>query len=209
MPWVQVPHLRPKMPDDWWYRGGYNHHQYRGAGYEVPKKWENVIVKEKPVLDVACGGRMFYFDKNDPRVLFCDNRTVDTTLCDGRHFSVMPDRQCDFTNLPFEDQSFRLVVFDPPHLLYSHKKEATTPHKAPTGYQHIKYGSLEGNWKETLRKGFSECFRVLEHDGVLIFKWNETDIPVKEILSLTPEKPLFGNRSGKASKTHWLCFLKK
>ena len=22
----------------------------------------------KPILDVACGGKMFYFDKNDPRV---------------------------------------------------------------------------------------------------------------------------------------------
>ena len=30
--------------------------------------------KQKPILDVACGGKMFYFDKNDPRVLFCDKR---------------------------------------------------------------------------------------------------------------------------------------
>ena len=28
----------------------------------------------KPILDVACGGKMFYFDKNDERVLFCDKR---------------------------------------------------------------------------------------------------------------------------------------
>lgn len=45
----------------------------------------------KPILDACCGGKMFYFDKNDPRVLFQDIRTVDTHLCDGRHFEVKPD----------------------------------------------------------------------------------------------------------------------
>ena len=38
----------------------------------------------KPILDACCGGKMFYFDKNDPRVLFQDIRVIDTTLCDGR-----------------------------------------------------------------------------------------------------------------------------
>lgn len=154
---------------------------------------------DKQVIDVACGGKMFYFDKDDPRVLFCDSRTVDTELCDGRRFIVAPDIQCDFTALPFENDAFKLVVFDPPHLLRNAE---------PTGYQHIKYGSLQNGWKEMLSKGFSECFRVLKLGGILIFKWNETDIPVKEILKLTDEKPLFGNRSGKASKTHWICFMK-
>ena len=31
---------------------------------------------EKPILDVACGSKMFWFDKNNPHVEFCDNRTV-------------------------------------------------------------------------------------------------------------------------------------
>lgn len=80
--------------------------------------------------------------------------------------------------------------------------------KKPTGYQQIKYGALYSDWRDMLRKGFAECLRVLESNGVLIFKWNETDIPVREILQLTPQKPLFGNRSGKLSKTHWICFIK-
>lgn len=33
----------------------------------------------KPILDACCGGKMFYFDKNDPRVLFQDIREVKTT----------------------------------------------------------------------------------------------------------------------------------
>lgn len=125
-----------------------------------------------------------------------------------------PDIECDFTRLPFEDGSFKLVVFDPPHLLRNTGKSkmadmygSLNERATPTGYQQIKYGALYSDWKDMLQRGFSECFRVLEPGGVLIFKWNETDIPVKEILKLTPVKPLFGNRSGKYSKTHWICFM--
>lgn len=72
----------------------------------------------------------------------------------------------------------------------------------------IKYGFLAKNWKNILSKGFKECFRVLKPGGFLIFKWNETDIKVSEILKLTPEKPVFGHISGKRSNTHWICFMK-
>ena len=71
-----------------------------------------------------------------------------------------------------------------------------------------KYGTLEGDWREMLRKGFAECFRVLKHEGTLIFKWNEDEVPVTEILKLTPERPLVGNRYGKHFKSHWIVYLK-
>ena len=72
-----------------------------------------------PILDTCCGGKMFYFDKHDDRVLFQDIRKMKTTLCDGRYFEVNPDVQADFTDMPYPDNSFRMVVFDPPHLLRS------------------------------------------------------------------------------------------
>ena len=72
----------------------------------------------------------------------------------------------------------------------------------------LKYGTLKGDWREELRRGFAECFRVLRTDGVLIFKWCEDEIPVSQILALTPERPLFGHRSGKQQKTHWVAFMK-
>ena len=171
---------------------------------------------EKLILDPCCGSRMFYFDKNDSRVLFCDNRTVDTELCDGRHFEVKPNKVCDFTKLPFEDGYFHLVVFDPPHLLRNkgNNKQAISygslgEKDVPSGYQMIKYGALYSDWQDMLKKGFAECFRVLEPHGILVFKWSEVDIQVKTVLSLTPEKPIFGNRSGKRSNTHWICFMKE
>jgi len=33
-------------------------------------------------------------------------------------------------------------------------------------------------------------------------------VPVNDVLACTEHRPLFGQRSGKASKTHWLTFLK-
>ena len=72
----------------------------------------------------------------------------------------------------------------------------------------MKYGLLFDGWREMLRAGFAECFRVLCPLGTLIFKWCEVEISVADVLALTPEKPLYGHRSGKQSKTHWIAFLK-
>lgn len=153
----------------------------------------------KKVLDVCCGSRMFWFDKNDDRSLFNDIRSESHILCDGRSLDIKPDTTQDFSDMnQFKDDSFSLVVFDPPHL----------ERIGDDAWMRKKYGRLDGDWREMIRKGFSECFRVLKNDGVLIFKWNETQIKVSEILKLTENKPLFGHRSGKASNTHWIAFIK-
>lgn len=150
----------------------------------------------KTILDVACGGRMFYFDKKDPRVLFCDGRKIKTTLCDGRKFEIDPDHIVDFRELPFENESFKTVIFDPPHLIRGGAKSWLV----------IKYGLLSQNWQEDLSRGFAECFRVLERGGVLIFKWSDIQIPLKDILKLTPQKPVMGS---KQNKTYFLVFIKE
>ena len=49
---------------------------------------------------------------------------------------------------------------------------------------------------------------MLEPEGVLVFKWNETQVKLREVLALTPEKPLFGQVSGRGGLTHWLVFMK-
>ena len=148
---------------------------------------------------------MFYFDKNDPRVLFQDIRQVETTLKDRnlwRTFEVKPDVVGDFMSMQYADATFRMVVFDPPHLKYTGSK------KEAQNWQMVKYGWLPAHgWQDVLRRGFAECFRVLQPGGFLIFKWNETDIKVSEILKLTPHKPVFGHISGKRANTHWICFM--
>lgn len=154
--------------------------------------------ENKNILDVCCGSRMFWFDKEHPDVLFSDIRNEEDILCDGRKLEVKPDVIADFRNLPFEDNKFKLVVFDPPHL----NKLGNSSWMAK------KYGVLGFDWRSDIKQGFSECFRVLEPKGVLIFKWNEAQIKVSEVLNLTEEKPLFGHRTAKSGKTIWLAFMK-
>lgn len=143
---------------------------------------------------------MFWFDKKNPDVLFLDKREVSPrVMSNGATFSVAPDEVRDFRDLGLPDESYSLVVFDPPHILNAGDKS----------FLATKYGYLEKDtWKDGITRGFAESFRVLKPDGVLVFKWNEMHIPLKEILALTPIAPLFGHRSGKASKTHWVVFMK-
>lgn len=150
------------------------------------------------VLDPCCGSRMFHFDPANQRVLFGDIRDENHVLCDGRALTIKPDVLMDFREMPFPDGRFRLVVFDPPHLRKA----------GPQSWLRAKYGILTNDWRDDLKRGFAECFRVLEPSGILIFKWNEVQIKVAEILALTDQKPLFGHKSGKRADTHWITFMK-
>lgn len=67
---------------------------------------------------------------------------------------------------------------------------------------------LGENWKQMLHDGFQECMRVLDNEGVLIFKWNEFDIPAADVWNAIGRRPLFGHHSGKNSKTFWACYMK-
>lgn len=154
----------------------------------------------QPVLDPASGGRMFWFDKSDDRVLFGDIRDESWELCDGRRFDIRPDTILDYRDLPFPDETFRMVVLDPPHLLRAGEES----------YMVKKYGRLDPEtWEHDLTLMFRESFRVLKPHGTLILKWNETQIPVSHILRLTDQKPLFGNKQPKQTGTHWIVFLKE
>lgn len=150
------------------------------------------------VLDVACGGRMFYFNKIDPRVLFMDKREENHILCDGRKFQIKPKIKGCFTKIPFVNNKFKLVVFDPPHFKQLGK----------SSWMAKKYGVLPIDWKKLITNGFKECFRVLDADGILIFKWNEAQISIKDVLSCTDQKPLFGHRTMINNKTIWMAFIK-
>lgn len=157
-----------------------------------------------PVLDPCCGSRMFWFDRKDDRAVFGDQRRETHTLKDksskggSRELVIDPDLIMDFRDLPFPTGTFHLVVFDPPHLIRNGK----------SGWLAKKYGKLGEDWRDDLRTGFAECFRVLKPSGTLIFKWNEHEVKVSEILALTDAKPLFGNRCGKNAKSHWIVFMK-
>lgn len=146
-----------------------------------------------------------WFDPADQRCLFGDIRDESLTVTDRTHrddgsrsVHIHPDVQFDFRRMPLADSTFSLVVFDPPHLMRA----------GPRSWMAAKYGKLGADWQDDMQAGFAECFRVLRPHGVLIFKWAEVQIPLHEILACTPEKPLFGHRTGRQNRTHWMTFMK-
>lgn len=106
----------------------------------------------KIILDACCGSRMFWFDKNNPLTLFADIRDEEHTLCDGRSLKVHPDIVSDFTDMPFLDESFKLVVFDPPHLLKAGKNSWLVK----------KYGKLPEDWPRVIKKELMNAFEYLK-----------------------------------------------
>lgn len=157
------------------------------------------------ILDACCGSRMMWFDKDNPLVDFIDIRSEEYTVNDSskkagtRKVTIKPDIVADFRNMPFADNSYNLVAFDPPHI----------KRIGDNAWMARKYGKLGENWKEDIRKGFDECMRVLKPGGVLVFKWNEHDIKTADVLSLIPYKPLFGHTTGRQAKTIWITFIKQ
>ena len=166
---------------------------------------KNITANEKHILDVTCGMRGIWFQKKEPHTLYCDRRqetheTVSGTLKSHRTIEVKPDMICDFTDLPFADESFELVVFDPPHIIQE-KGE---------GWMTKMYGCYRSKEEalDSVSRGIHECLRVLKPYGVLIFKWAETSVATPEIIKAIGVKPLFGHRSGKKSQTNWMAFMK-
>lgn len=158
------------------------------------------------ILDPACGSRVMWHDRQNPSVVFGDQRRETVTVTDRSHgnpsgqrtLRIEPDVIMDFRALPFADCSFDLVAFDPPHLVRA----------GPRSWLAAKYGKLGPDWRVDIRLGFAECLRVLRPHGTLIFKWNEVQVPVREVLALAPHAPLFGHISGRKGLTHWLVFGK-
>lgn len=111
------------------------------------------ITNGKLILDATCGSRTIWFNKNHPATLYMDKREE---TCNGvwtsnarsgeseRTLTVAPDIVADFTAMPFEDETFNLVVWDPPHLIRAGK----------TSWMVKKYGKLEQDWPQMLRNGF-------------------------------------------------------
>ena len=158
------------------------------------------------ILDPCCGSKMMWLDKANPAVMFGDQRRETITVTDRSHgnangvrtLRIEPDAIMDFRALPFEDGTFKLVAFDPPHLVRA----------GPKSWLAAKYGKLSSDWRTDIRQGLAECLRVLEPGGTLIFKWNECQVPVAQVLALAPIAPLFGHISGRKGLTHWLVFCK-
>lgn len=155
---------------------------------------------------MTAGSRMFWWNKRNPLTTFIDKRHESFTMTYHnknrapftKTVAIEPDVQCDWaaSTLPFADNTFSLVVFDPPHLI----------HAGPNSWLAKKYGLLDINtWQADLKHGMDEAMRVVKPQGTIVFKWNDDQIKLPEVLAAIDREPLFGD---KKAKTHWLVFMK-
>lgn len=161
---------------------------------------------QKLILDATCASRSIWFNKNHPNALYMDVRKEILTGIwknggggqSERVICVDPDVIASFTDMPFDDETFYMVVWDPPHLR----------HVGDSACLKKKYGRLNDDWPQMIHDGFNECMRVLRPYGTLIFKWSDIQISTRDVINAIGEEPLFGHRSGKKMNTHWMCYMK-
>jgi SAM-dependent methyltransferase len=177
------------------------------AGVSLPAEPEAPDPHRPQILDACCGGRMWWWDKSHPLALYMDKRRAPKGSAlafdvEGgeRHaspgWSCEPDVIGDFRAMPFADEAFQMVVFDPPHNI---RDEAL-------GVNGLMYGALpRATEQDDLRMGFRECWRVLAPGGSLIVKWAGD---IKRIRPHFPAAPVVGTRSPRGLQTWWLVFYK-
>lgn len=160
-------------------------------------------MRNKFILDACCGPRMMWINKNHPNTIYIDVREEEKGFMDTRqNREIKPDIKADFRDLSmFKDGSFKLIVWDPPHLLGKNYRSRLTK----------TYGFLVADsWRSDFKNGFKELWRCLEDYGTLIFKFNDFNIPFKEVLKQFHTQPLFANTvsNKKGKKSKWFCFMK-
>ena len=162
-----------------------------------------VHLNGKVLADLCCGARSIWWDKNHPDCIYMDIREEEPGTIELQpNWSVKPDVIGDYRDMFFDDETFHLIVWDTPHIL-----------EAKGGIMLMKYGKLGYGWKDDMRRGFNEIWRVLKPHGVLLFKYNDLSIPVPAMLECFPVQPLVGTRtkksvSGNGEGTFWFAFIK-
>jgi hypothetical protein len=149
-----------------------------------------------------------WLNKHHPNAVYIDLRKAPKGHIQNGfnpNHEVMPDILMDFRNLAFPDKTFKLIYFDPPHL--STLTETSIMRK--------KFGILNAEtYQYDLKHAFRELWRVLADEGTLLVKWNDIEIPYKNLLSFSHVPPLVQNITAgqKALKdghrSYWFSFFK-
>lgn len=159
-----------------------------------------VIQEQAQILDACCGGRFWWWNKEHPLAVYMDQR-IDLEPPEGcnPNWKCEPTVVGDFREMPFGDECFQLVLFDPPHIVRPN----------PSGRIPKMYGALlPDTEQEDLKLGFSECWRVLAPGGTLVVKWAGD---LGRVAPHFPADPIVGTRTIRRNDglgTRWFIFYK-
>ena len=153
------------------------------------------------ILDVTAGNRHMWPNKNPPYTIFLDREL---------NLKVAPDIFASWQNLPFRDDSFSCIIFDPPHGEGPYKNSI---HHDP---QEVKRGSWWGyydrlRWRADFVAAGREFYRVAKR---LCLKWNDARHSVWKLIPLfRPWKVVYKKerrtRSGIGEHpTWWVTFIR-
>jgi hypothetical protein len=158
------------------------------------------------ILDATCGGRTIWLPehKQNDQTVYSDKRVREPGFHgqEGRTYAVNPNVKADTRDLPYQDESFSLIVFDPPHVTRQDGMQNLS------GHVQKKYGALcAETWQHDLQESFTELFRVLEPSGTLIFKFADNSKSFSDVLDCAPKQPLFGTTTVKTSTVETRMFV--
>ena len=159
------------------------------------------------VLDATTGGKHIWHEdmKDADFAVFMDRRKVKNgTIKQQEGWSCMPDVLGDTRELPFNDKTFNLIAFDPPHRVTDGGMQMLS------GVIETKYGALSAEtWQSDLRRSFDELWRVLKPGGTLTFKWADVHKSHKQVLEQIKQTPLYGvTTEKKRAEVKWWVFHK-
>ena len=113
----------------------------------------------KPILDATAGNRMMWKNKMPPDVIFMDKET---------RLRIPPHVFATWEKLPFRDNAFSLIIFDPPHYAGFGKNSI---HKDPSGESWL--GEF-GNKRKLMRAIVNASKEFSRTSKRLCLKWCES-----------------------------------
>jgi len=161
----------------------------------------------KTVLDATTGGKHMWHSemKDADSVVFADRRRVEKGALEHQQgWSCNPDVVCDTRDLPFAENTFSLIAYDPPH------RVTDGGMKQLAGVIEQKYGALMAEtWQSDLQSSFEELWRVLQPGGTITFKWADVHKSHDKVIDAIGKTPLYGVTTEKdRAVTKWWVFHK-
>ncbi len=157
------------------------------------------------ILDMTSGCRAIWLEKEHSDCVYVDRRALIVPMhrrgdkLDESSLAWTPDVVADNAALPFRDNLFSLLVYDPPHRGFTADSNMGR-----------RYGSASlEEVRENIRAAAKEAHRVAMPGAHLAMKWNDIDISINIVLGMmfTYWRALFGHSmSGEKanSVTRWV-----